>query len=287
MEPPLEDRLRRWLDPQARTLYIPNPGNAGDAAIASATMQLLRRTGVPLACGTAPDIAAGMDVIIGGGGNLVPDYHDVRELLLACLARSVRRCLLLSHTVRGHADVLARLDGRFLLWCRDRESLAHVMQRAPRAQAELAPDLVLALDIPELARRTASRAHRLALLRDRRWLRRLPRWRLALARIRPGADGTLHVLRYDVESADLAQARPSHDLMRHHGIRGYGAAADQITMDVVRCIDRAQRVVTDRLHVSLIAALLGKPVCLVENSYGKLSAVWDVAQQAWSREART
>lgn len=284
MHASLADRLRQWLDPETRTLYVPNPGNAGDAAIATATVQLLRRVGAPVACGSAQDIAAGMDVIIGGGGNLVPYYNDVRDLLLACLDRDVRRCLLLSHTVRGHADVLARLDGRFLLWCRDQPSFEFARQHAQRARVELAHDLVLELDIGALARSTSGWGHQLALLRDRRWLRKLARWRLALARIRPDADGTLRIMRHDVESVDPQQSRPEHDLMRHHGIRGYGPAADQITLDVVRCIDRAQRVVTDRLHVSLIAALLGKPVCLVENSYGKLSAVWELALQSWPGE---
>lgn len=280
---PLQDRLRSWIDPGGRAVYIPNPGNAGDAAIATATMQLLRRIEAPVACGGSEDIGAGVDVIIGGGGNLVPAYNDVRALLLLCLERRVRRCLLLSHTVRGHADVLAQLDARFLLWCRDRPSCDFAARHAPRARVELAHDLVLELDIDALVRSTAGWNHRLALMRDRRWLRKLPRWRLALARIRPGADGTLQIMRHDVESVDLRQSRPEYDLMRHIGIRGYGPMADQITLDVVRCIDRAQRVVTDRLHVSLIAALLGKPVCLVENSYGKLSAVWELALESWGR----
>jgi exopolysaccharide biosynthesis predicted pyruvyltransferase EpsI len=284
MQTSLFHRLNSWIDPRGSTLYVTPRGNAGDAAIATATMQLLRRTGVPVACGSARDIAADMDVIIGGGGNLVPYYNDVRDLLLACLDRDVRRCLLLSHTVRGHADVLARLDARFLLWCRDQPSFEFARQHAPRAQVELAHDLVLELDIGALVRSTSGWGHRLALLRDRRWLRKLPRWWLALARIRPDAGGTLHIMRHDVESVDPQQSRPAYDLMRHHGIRGYGPAADQITLDVVRCIDRAQRVVTDRLHVSLIAALLGKPVCLVENSYGKLSAVWELALQSWPGE---
>lgn len=285
MHAPLQDRLRAWIDPSGKTIYIANPGNAGDAAIATATVQLLRRIDAPVASGGIDDIGPGRDIVIGGGGNLVPHYQDVRSLLLACLERKVRRCLLLSHTVRGHEDVLSKLDERFLLWCRDRPSFEFVAQHAPRARAELAHDLVLELDIDELARSTATWRHRAALLRDRRWWRKLARWRLALARIRPDAQGTLRVMRYDVESTDLQDARPEYDLMRHIGIRSHGAAADQITLDVVRCIDRAQRVVTDRLHVSLIAALLGKPVCLVENSYGKLSAVWELALESWGGEA--
>lgn len=287
MDTPLQERLRSWIDPRGRSLYVANPGNAGDAAIASATMQMLRRVDAPVACGSLHDIAAGMDVVIGGGGNLVPYYNDVRGLLLACLEREVRRCLLLSHTVRGHADVLAQLDERFTLWCRDRPSFAFAARHAPRATVELAHDLVLELDIDALARSTAGWRHQVALMCDGRWLRKLARWRLALARIRPDADGTLRIMRHDVESVDLQQARPGYDLMRHHGIRSYGPAADQITLDVVRCIDRAQRVVTDRLHVSLIAALLDKPVCLVENSYGKLSAVWALAQENWPARKAT
>ena len=240
---------------------------------------MFRRICVPVVPGCIDDITDGSNVIIGGGGNLVPYYKDVRKLLLACLARNVKKCLLLPHTVRGHADVLARLDTRFTILCRDKPSYEYVKKHAPHVHTALARDMVFELDIEELKRSTKTWRHKLALLRDSHWRTKLFRWRRATLRIRPDSHGTLRIFRSDVESVDSERTRRKSDLMHFHGINRYSPATDQITLDVIKCINRAERVITDRLHVSLIAAMLGKKVCLLENSYGKVSDVWELAME--------
>ena len=271
--------LEHWAKNLSNALYIPNPGNAGDAAIATATIQMFRRICVPVVPGCIDDITDGSNVIIGGGGNLVPYYKDVRKLLLACLARNVKKCLLLPHTVRGHADVLARLDTRFTILCRDKPSYEYVKKHAPHVHTALARDMVFELDVEELKRSTKTWRHKLALLQDAYWRTNLFRWRRATLRIRHDSHGTLRIFRSDVESVDSERTRRKSDLMHFHGINRYSPATDQITLDVIKCINRAERVITDRLHVSLIAAMLGKKVCLLENSYGKVSDVWELAME--------
>lgn len=271
--------VQKWTDCSEPIYYIPNPGNAGDAAIATATVQFFRRINVPLVHIRAENIPSGAAVVIGGGGNLVPYYTDVRDILLACLDRGIKKCLLLPHTVRAHADVLARLDARFTILCRDKPSYQHVRNHAPHVHAALARDMVFELDIQELERSTQTWRHKLALLRDSHWRKNLLRWRYSTIRIRPDSHGTLRIFRSDVESVDSDRTRRKSDLMRFHGINRYSPATDQITLDVIKCINRAERVITDRLHVSLIAAMLGKKVCLLENSYGKVSDVWELAME--------
>ena len=39
-------------------------------------------------------------------------------------------------------------------------------------------------------------------------------------------------------------------------------------------VDKYRTIVTDRLHVSIAAALMNKEVYMLDNSYGKLSAVY-------------
>ena len=271
--------VQKWAKCSEPVYYIPNPGNAGDAAIATATVQFFHRINVPLVHIRAENIPSGAVVVIAGGGNLVPYYTDIRKILLACLARNVKKCLLLPHTVRGHADVLARLDTRFTILCRDKPSYEYVKKHAPHVHTALARDMVFELDIEELKRSTKTWRHKLSLLRDSHWLKNLLRWRRATARIRPDSHGTLRIFQHDGESAHPDRAKRKFDLMRFNGIREYSPATDQITMDVIKCINRAERVITDRLHVSLVAAMLGKKVCLLENSYGKVSDVWELEME--------
>lgn len=280
-------QLASFVEGHCRVLYIPNPGNAGDAAIACASVQLLDRTGVSYTAGTLDDIRPGQCVIVGGGGNLVPYYSDVRRILLVCLQRNVSKCLLLPHSVRGHEDVLSQLDDRFMLLCRDHGSLAFCRQHAPNAQCALARDIVLELDIDALERKTRTLTHQWALLRDPEWIRGYLRWRLALRRIRPDASGTLTTLRSDVESQSPDRRKRRQDLMRYQGLQYLSPSTDQVTMDLIRHFRKAQRVVTDRLHVSLLASLLGKPTCLIENSYRKLADVWETAFYTPAEDGRS
>lgn len=270
------DFLLQALGSNKKTLYIPNPGNAGDAAIASATVQLLEKMALSFTLGRISDIRSGDHILVGGGGNLVPQYNDIRQIMLTCLSQGIAQCILLPHTVRGHEDLLAQLDARFSLMCRDQASLDWVRQHAPRVHAVLARDLVLELDIVALEQKTATWAHRWALMRDTQWLKGYFRWKRALHRVKPDASRTLTILRFDVESVQQSSSR-SYDLMRYNGLSYISPGVDEITMDLIRSFRRADRLITDRLHVSLIATMLGKPVCLLENSYGKLSAVWETA----------
>jgi exopolysaccharide biosynthesis predicted pyruvyltransferase EpsI len=271
--------LECWIKNLSNVLYIPNNGNAGDAAIATATIQMFHRICAPVESGLIDDITDDANIIIGGGGNLVPYYTDVRNILLTCLDRNIKKCLLLPHTVRAHADVLARLDARFTILCRDKPSYEYVKKHAPHVHAALARDMVFELNIQELERNTKTWRHKLALLQDSHWLTNLLRWRRATTRIRPDRQGTLRIFRFDIESVDSDRTRRKSDLMRFHGIGKYSSATDQITLDVIKCVNRAERVITDRLHVSLIAAMLGKKVCLLENSYGTLSDVWKLEME--------
>ena len=83
--------VQKWAKCSEPVYYIPNPGNAGDAAIATATVQFFHRINVPLVHIRAENIPSGAVVVIAGGGNLVPYYTDIRKILLACLARNVKK----------------------------------------------------------------------------------------------------------------------------------------------------------------------------------------------------
>ena len=56
--------------------------------------------------------------------------------------------------------------------------------------------------------------------------------------------------------------------------------SDRLLARAVDRLQRAERVITDRLHGAIVARLAGVPVVLVDNSYGKLSAYYD----AWWRD---
>jgi pyruvyl transferase EpsO len=118
------------------------------------------------------------------------------------------------------------------------------------------------------------------------------------------AGGTLHLLRRDGERAglhDVPGAVDWDDLLPEFrwrltrtvgllsispaGVSGriyeaWSAYAAQLLVRSVDAMRQADRVVTDRLHGAIVARLAGRPVTLVENSYGKLTRY----QDAWWRD---
>jgi pyruvyl transferase EpsO len=51
--------------------------------------------------------------------------------------------------------------------------------------------------------------------------------------------------------------------------------AERLLLRATSRIASAASVETDRLHAAILARLTGRPVTLVDNSYGKLSAYYD------------
>jgi hypothetical protein len=255
--------------------YCANPGNAGDALIASATRQLLRRFDLRVRevrdTETVPD---GQLILYGGGGNLVPAYAEAARFL-ARHHEKARRLVVLPHTIRGHEDLLADLGPNVTLLCRDLPSLEWVRVHAPRAVTGLAPDLALSV-----------RPWRLWLRAGRTLLRALatrPEARRLLTSSRrtlPGPDGLLRVFRADLESVE-GNNRREHDL----GLLLETDVHDPVLCDLASSLYlwkvwRSRRVATDRLHVAIAAALVGRPAELSDNTYGKNRAVWEASLSA-------
>lgn len=279
MKKEIAEVLRAWAAPDENILYCPNPGNSGDALIAAATWQIFDRVGMLPAIAKPPRFVSGASVILAGGGNLVPFYADIQRALERCLEVDVGRCLLLPHTIRGHEQLLSRLDGRFTLCCRDLPSFEHVVRHAPRAIPILADDMAFSIDVTVLERRVATLRHRLSLLFDRDWRKGAGRWREGLSMCRPDEQGILAILRDDRESlspawdGDKALDLPDHYRLKH----GRRAGCDQVALDLIHCLMNAKQVVTDRLHIALPCAMLGVPCELIDNNYGKLSAVFNLS----------
>ena len=60
--------------------YVPNPGNAGDALIASGAWQLFDTIGLRPRVVSAARVSKGASVIYAGGANLTPYYQDCATL---------------------------------------------------------------------------------------------------------------------------------------------------------------------------------------------------------------
>lgn len=262
-----------------RVMYVPNEGNAGDALIAAGTWQFFDDLGLaPGYVKKLKDIRDGDALIYAGGGNLVPEYQSAQWFLERCLDVDIDSALVLPHTIKGHEALLARLDERFTLACRDLASLDRVRQTGTRARLLFAPDMALYIDVPRLNR--TCEAYKGAAFW---WLmahhnRLLPylRWRFKLANRVPPKHGRLDVIRVDAEAVAEHPGDRRWDMSNLYGSKfKLREESDLISRDFLKFFGQLDSVRTNRLHCGVAAALMGCEVTYLDNSYGKISAVYD------------
>jgi exopolysaccharide biosynthesis predicted pyruvyltransferase EpsI len=274
--------------PGGRLVYVPNRGNAGDALIASAAWQFFDELPQAPICLPIEELRPGDRAVFSGGGVFIPEYPDGARWLRQFAEAGLSRLLILPQTFRGIDSALAELGPQTTLFCREWVSHDYVKQAAPRCRVCFAPDLALGLDIAALRARVALAESRRA-ARDKLALlysspaRRYRRWQRKLSGLKPDAEGRLQVFRTDAERTPAGgdQAQFS-DLSNFYG-SDYRerTECDRISRDLFALLDTARLVETNRLHVGIGAALLGKQVVLHDNSYGKIRAIYDASLQDW------
>jgi len=278
-------------------LFIPNSGNAGDALIGHATFQMFDRLGLDYQClmdYTNSD-PSGRVVICGGGGNLVPLYHSTERVLRWAAGRA-RRVIVLPHTIRDNDELIANLGPDVDLICREVVSYRHVSETVHAAHCHLADDMAFSLGVRNTLANAPPPAYQLSLYarklachifkpsqvktvpspwKIRRGERLMASRHAALA---PAGNpsGVLHAFRTDVEKTSVPVPADNLDLAQEfsHGTKNPHVCHTG-SFHMLQYLDTFEVVETNRLHVCIASALLGKHVKFWPNSYFKNRAVYE------------
>jgi exopolysaccharide biosynthesis predicted pyruvyltransferase EpsI len=287
----LEGRLdiRRYLaqlGPEP-VIFRPNRGNAGDALIALATFHLFREQDVPYRLWRHGQDYEGETLVLGGGGGLIPAYKDCAEFL-AEHHRKAKRLILLPHTIAGHTELLRQLGSHVEILCRERVSYDYVREVARSAQVYLADDLALSMDPRAILKETPPDVTGVIGEKSfRRGLAQLNRklvLRAATSRVTSlltrNPSRVLYCVREDEERTSFEGPRMNIDLsarvswipnmLCQRRIRRAG-------YEFLRFLDAFDEVHTNRIHVCIASALLGKQVRLYANSYWKNRAIFEAS----------
>lgn len=274
--------------------FCPNPGNAGDSAIALGAYRLFDRMGRSYETVRWDEDfdSTGETLIYGGGGNLAASYPQAATFIERHHRRA-EKLIVFPHTVQGNEDLLSQLGGHVDIFCRERRSFDLVTQQAPKATVYLADDLAFSLDVGQLLADSTISSRTLA-----QWILGRP-LREAIRRLR-GKDAKkvalrpalkqgvralfrmverntdhLYAMRTDRERVEVPVPRGNVDVSR---VFPYGtaprAAARRATLATLTYLDQFDRITTNRLHICILAALLGKEVEFYANSYFKNEAVY-------------
>ena len=267
--------------------WVLNPGNAGDSLISAGTVQLLTDRNIPFRSINDYDHydSTGRILCYSGGGCFVPYYSFGRDFLSKHLERA-DRIILLPHTIDGNEDFLASLRSNVTLICRESASYMHC-RRVTKVDVYAADDLAFSLDARKfLARRArwlarlmemfgAQSADSLSHRDPRISVKMQERYRNFLTNAK--VTKTLAVWREDVERNEQRPVNAENDIANIFGIESsYGLPAMLTSAEYfLRAVDLFEAIRTDRLHVAVAGAILGKDVEIFPNSYFKNRAMYE------------
>lgn len=306
----IREVVGRYLAPGSRVAYINYPSitNVGDPALWLGAWNVLRELDVRVvyACDARsydPQELANAEgpdwVVINGGGNfgdLWRGQQQTRERVLRDRPDVPTLQLPQSVWFEDEANLervgtlMRRHEGLHLLW-RDGRSLAFAEDNLPGRHAAC-PDTALALEPQERVG-----PHRVDVL----WLRRTDKER-RYASV-PALGGGISVEVTDWVDPDhgaspraserlalLVQDRlgqrlhhRQHDLLARFYRATFEPVASYHLHRGLAILSRGRIVVTDRLHAHILCVLAGIPHIVLDNSYGKVRAVYD----SWTSEAST
>jgi hypothetical protein len=274
--------------------FLPNPGNGGDSVIATATYQLLEKAGIRY---RVPNLRSfdpgGRFILYGGGGNLVDKgTHSYR--VLRRVHRTAKHLTILPHTIKGVDDLLGEFGSNVTVIARERVTHDYVSNLPRRYETLLMDDMAFSLDVAALLNGGPS-FDRAAMLSDfvlSRTLRRSGHTTFSSVKryLNPGPvaaslaarppGGVLNCFRLDGEATDIERPPDNIDLSQ---VFAFGVAPLPVALHGARSmlgtLAKFDEIRTNRLHVAVSAALLGKPTQFFPNNYYKCRAVWEYSMQ--------
>lgn len=276
--------------PKDETIYYrANPGNAGDALIACGAFKLFKEANLNIEIIDLADFdSTGKIVIYAGGGNLVGIYPDARDFFYK-YHKSAKLLVLLPHTVSKNEDLLNELGENTVIFARERVSYDYLKKTVTNAKIYLDHDLAMHIDAKEILNTpvrglisTVALKILYKVTKDPEFYR-LPQpvimWKNSLFEMKNIFDVDHNIgnfFREDVEKALKETPVGNVDLsqMYEYGTRNDGITL-YTTIRLMKYINRFNKVRTDRLHICIASALLGKEVEFYPNSYFKCRAVYE------------
>ena len=233
---------------------------------------------------------------------MIPDWGQLEYLAKLFSNKHISACIILPHSMRNCDALISAMDSRFSVFCRDEQSFQYCQSIKSTAAFFLSNDMACYMDIRnyltwEEARKQLPRPgcitsalagiflprhskFRSLCRAYRKSIDRLDRHTKQREQILPDGRKLLLVMRNDSEAASSILPNsmlhlPSVDVSRYGGGDcRWAEFNDLLVTQFFKTLDCYDVIITNRLHVSIASALLGKQVIMIDNNYGKLSGVW-------------
>lgn len=276
-------RLNQILHDLGDFVYYPNFGNLGDLLIAEGTRQFFQREGLTYREYDEKNLPAQYNLVYAGGARFTSCWCDTEKCLRELTDPRIQCCVILPHSFYDVDALLDGLDSRHHLFCRDERSYRYCLSRQTACSVYLAEDMAFQLDMEktdaaklprELSNeelRTRTQIKRGLFAKLRRGVRRAT----ILSPVGEKDKKIAFLLREDAEKSSPNSTFMSYDISAAWHTSGRQMAYNgEILRQFSAALKQADIIVSDRLHVCIMAYLSGLEVYMLDNSYGKLSGVY-------------
>ncbi|MBU1558012.1 DUF4254 domain-containing protein [Patescibacteria group bacterium] len=234
----IELDLKKYLSlfSNSRVDFYRFPGNYGDSLIYHGTKTLLDELNIDIDLVEIDSDIINDILFIDGGGNFVDEYDDVYNFLVKKY-RMYKKIVLLPHTIRGkrQSKLIQSFGPNITIFCREKVTYEFVKNNAIKVEYYLWNDCAFYNDLKNYSE---------------------------------VGKGTLNSFRVDVESNKKELPADNEDI-------SYDGWCMKPLQEFLVKIQKYEEVRTDRLHVAIASAMLGKRVLFYSNSYYKNMAVYE------------
>ena len=299
--PDFDNKIKDYVKGFDKFYFYPNVGNMGDGIIAEAEYQILNNgkynySIVDNYSGQAFAPCEEYNLVYGGGGLFVK-YWDYQKVLDIFKDKKLKNCVILPSSFFECDDVLECFDERFTVFCREEFSYKYCISKNKRAKFIQADDMAFSLNLDLQEKYDIKKIKENIQYLSNKDLSVLvniiyPKIKQLYQNVKCALNEKTvinsnkvrigYLLRTDAEKKSEKTAFPSMDL----SIFANSPCTDTgvvglISRVFIETLNSFDIIITDRLHIGLVSSLLGKEVYLLDNSYKKVSGIYEYSMQSY------
>lgn len=299
--PDFDNKIKEYVKDFDKFYFYPNVGNMGDGIIAEAEYQILNNgkynySIVDNYSGQSFAPCEDYNLVYGGGGLFVK-YWNYQKVLDIFRDKNLKKCVVLPSSFFECDDVLECFDERFTVFCREEFSYKYCISKNNRAKFIQADDMAFSLNLDLQEKYDVQKIKENIQYLSNKDLSVLvniiyPKIKKLYQNVQCALNEKTvinsnkvrigYLLRTDAEKKSEKTAFPSMDL----SIFANSPCTDTgvvglISRVFIETLNSFDIIITDRLHIGLVSSLLGKEVYLLDNSYKKVSGIYEYSMQSY------
>lgn len=262
---------------EGKIYYYPNNGNAGDALINMGFYTLAAKYNLNyelISYDLIHKIKDGDYVLVAGGGCLVPEWDSTPKFVRAINQLLIKvKLVILPHSIREVDEIITNLPDNTIIFCREKYSYDYCCSKSNASEVYLDDDIAFFTDL-NIFKKPNSPDFKLN-INYKNIIRKIFIYYHKIFSIKRNI---IFAMRTDKESNDKINVK--RILINDFSlVSSFGAGEYQESLyssrEFLNLINLYDEIHTDRLHVSIGAALLGKKVIIYNNGYYKCKGVYE------------